>query len=68
MTFNPFWYIGREACSIATQAGREVGAAVSCSADQYTSMGWIAFALVVVLGFAIWHAGKERRRHDDYLL
>lgn len=41
---------------------------LGCDAGQYSTMGWIAAGLVILVGFAIWHAGRERRRHDNYLL
>ena len=68
MTNDLFWYAGRSACAMTAHVGRTVGIDLGCNADQYTNMGWIAVGLVVVLAFAIWHAGKESRRHDDYLL
>jgi len=68
MSFDLFWYVGRSACSIAAQSGRAMGVSLECNAGQYTTMGWIAAGLIVLAVFAIWHAGRERRRHDNYLL
>jgi len=63
-----FWYAGKSACSIAAQAGRKMGVSLVCHDGQYVNMGWIAVGLVILVVFAIWHAGRERRRQDDYLL
>jgi len=68
MSNDLFWYAGKSACSMAAQVGRKLGVSLGCDAAQYTSMGWIAVGLVVLVAFAIWHAGRERRREDDYLL
>jgi hypothetical protein len=63
-----FWYAGKSACSIAAHAGHSMGVSLMCYDDQYTNMGWIAVGLVILVAFAVWHAGRERRRHDNYLL
>jgi hypothetical protein len=67
MTFDLFWYAGRSACSIAAHAGRTMDVSLHCNAAQYTNMGWIAVGLVVLVAYAIWHAGRESRRNDNYL-
>jgi len=68
MTNDLFWYAGKSACSIVAHAGRSVGLSLRCDAGQYTNMGWIAAGLIILVAFAIWHAGKEGRRDDNYLL
>jgi hypothetical protein len=68
MTIDLFWYAGKSTCSIAAQAGRQVGVSIGCEPQQYATMGWIAVGLALLVAFAVWHAGKERRRHDNYLL
>jgi len=44
-----------------------MGVSLGCDASQYTTMGWIAASLIVLVAYAVWHAGRERRRHDNYL-
>ena len=44
-----------------------MGVSLHCNAAQYTNMGWIAVGLVVLVAYAIWHAGRESRRNDNYL-
>ena len=60
--------IGQGACQLTDYAGQTFSVSAGCSRTDFEPVGWIALGLVVLLLVAVRHAGRERRRQDNYLL
>lgn len=60
--------IGQGACQLTDYAGQNFSISAGCSHSDFEAVGWIALGLVVLLLVAVRHAGRERRRQDNYLL
>ena len=68
MTFDILSFIGKASCDAASELTWSLAQGPACASDQIWNVGAVTVFIFIVLALGIFMGGRERRRHDHYLL